>query len=1203
MEFLTIEKQPIPKDNVLKIPNIEVVLIDRLSNENNEKLKDFLDHIWNRQTKNKKDIEQEKIYTIENATKTNIQIKLIQYTKEELKQFYDKHVMGKFNLNVDVEINTENINIDEKIEKIKKIEKSKRKRKTIENGVANELLLEQEELLDQYSYYIDDNSISFDLTKTYILNNKKSFLNNIKKKLMGLDVLLDEDVEEQTVGGIKKYKPFIHQLIVKQYLNSFSPYRGLLLYHGLGSGKTCTSIGIIESMKLNKEHIFILTPASLKQNYMTQMKFCGNQLFKQDNYWVFVEFPKDNTKQSFINRVHELTHLPINYLKTKTGVFLVDKQRPNESNYYDLSNKDKETIDEQIDLMIQHKFVYISYNGITDKIWKERYSKNDTVNPFHNSTIIIDEGHNFVSRIVNKINSQKTSVSTKMYENIMGAENCNVAVLSGTPLINYPCELGVLFNLIGGYNITYEFKINHVTGKFLSQKRLNEILREENKSIDLIEYNSNESLLRITQNPYGFVTQNDHTIKYDDNIGEITSVDFIEKTIKILKNHKYKLSEPKVFKYKKFPDNDQEFNKYFVGNKNNFIKKSYFQSKIVGMASYLGDKRSLMPDVIVPPNAEETKEDIFIENIQMNDFVLQKYSEERKKELEMDKRGKKMGIAQGDKKGQNKEMFSSSYRIFSRSACNFVFPDDIIRPMPHGNYTKMTEDELENLSDKEKLTHNDGLYDDADINSKIRETRNGDFVTLRNEKKSRTFLENKQASQENLEAENQEFKRQMSRQITYAQKIEDTLNLFEENAPKYFESSLPKYVTSMPANKESLLSEESKNNLMKLSPKIHKILENLMNEENIGLHLLYSNFRQLGGIGILIKILDYYGFTRLKIRKDPLNPLEWELDINHPYYTMEHFKPERKFYALYTGKESAEEKEIIRNIFNSDLNKIKSSRLKEQISVVFGNERTRDTNNINQYGNLIKLLIISASGAEGIDLKNVRFVHIMEPYWHPVRISQVIGRARRINSHISLPKEFQNVKVFMYLLSYDKSKQSLEKIENSFAHLRLNDKDERDNLVSTDERLYQIMLRKKKLMEEFLTGIKEASIDCIVNYEDKSKCLHFPSSKSGNKKYISKVNYKDNKYDTFEGTKQKQAENMNENNEIEEDDEEIRKKEKKIVRKQLLSKEDKTKTKLYAVNISSEPKIAYDYEAYMNYKQLYMEGYVRRDKDGNLYVE
>ena len=115
----------------------------------------------------------------------------------------------------------------------------------------------------------------------------------------------------------------------------------------------------------------------------------------------------------------------------------------------------------------------------------------------------------------------------------MSAENCNVVVLSGTPLINYPCELGVLFNLIGGYNITYEFKINHVNGKFLSQKKISEILRQDNQSIDLIEYNSNENLLRITQNPFGFITKNDFTIEYDDNIGRLTSNEFIEKTIKI----------------------------------------------------------------------------------------------------------------------------------------------------------------------------------------------------------------------------------------------------------------------------------------------------------------------------------------------------------------------------------------------------------------------------------------------------------------------------------------------------------------------------------------------------------------------------------------------------------------------------------------------------------------------------------------------
>ena len=41
-------------------------------------------------------------------------------------------------------------------------------------------------------------------------------------------------------------------------------------------------------------------------------------------------------------------------------------------------------------------------------------------------------------------------------------------------------------------------------------------------------------------------------------------------------------------------------------------------------------------------------------------------------------------------------------------------------------------------------------------------------------------------------------------------------------------------------------------------------------------------------------------------------------------------------------------------------------------------------------------------------------VHIMEQYWNNVRISQVIGRARRIKSHIYLPEEQRNVSVFNY---------------------------------------------------------------------------------------------------------------------------------------------------------------------------------------------
>ena len=45
-------------------------------------------------------------------------------------------------------------------------------------------------------------------------------------------------------------------------------------------------------------------------------------------------------------------------------------------------------------------------------------------------------------------------------------------------------------------------------------------------------------------------------------------------------------------------------------------------------------------------------------------------------------------------------------------------------------------------------------------------------------------------------------------------------------------------------------------------------------------------------------------------------------------------------------------------------------------------------------GEIIKVFMITASGAEGINLKNTRFVRT-EPYWHPVRQDQVIGRARK----------------------------------------------------------------------------------------------------------------------------------------------------------------------------------------------------------------
>ena len=66
-------------------------------------------------------------------------------------------------------------------------------------------------------------------------------------------------------------------------------------------------------------------------------------------------------------------------------------------------------------------------------------------------------------------------------------------------------------------------------------------------------------------------------------------------------------------------------------------------------------------------------------------------------------------------------------------------------------------------------------------------------------------------------------------------------------------------------------------------------------------------------------------------------------------------------------------------------------------------------------GDIIKVITTTKKGAEGISIYNIRQVHIIEPYWNPVRLEQVKGRAIRTGSHLSLPLEDRNVELYLYL--------------------------------------------------------------------------------------------------------------------------------------------------------------------------------------------
>lgn len=104
------------------------------------------------------------------------------------------------------------------------------------------------------------------------------------------------------------------------------------------------------------------------------------------------------------------------------------------------------------------------------------------------------------------------------------------------------------------------------------------------------------------------------------------------------------------------------------------------------------------------------------------------------------------------------------------------------------------------------------------------------------------------------------------------------------------------------------------------------------------------------------------------------------------------------------------------------------------------------------------VLLLSASGSEGLDLKGGRSVQIIEPHWHSSRINQVIGRVVRHKSHEHLPEDQRNVRVINYHSTLPKTK--LQELLNKPAD------------TGTDEYLSNMSNTKDQLNNQFLERLR-----------------------------------------------------------------------------------------------------------------------------------
>jgi hypothetical protein len=847
----------------------------------------------------------------------------------------------------------------------------------------------------------------------FYLNNRKKFMQSINNLFYNYRERLDSEAQDISCDKKKgDFRLMAHQQIIKDYMNVRTPYRGLLLYHGLGSGKSCASINIAEGIKHDKR-VVVMTPASLRRNYVEELKFCGDKLYKKNQYWSFVSIIKKNgdLNTSLIQALSTALSITTAFVRKHRGAWLMNGTKKR-SNYSNLSAAEKQVLDAQLNEMIMSKYRFISYNGLRARHLEE-LTDNYTVNMFDNKVVIIDEAHNLVSRIVNKLD-YPNSLSMRLYDMLMDAQNTRIILLTGTPVINYPNELGILFNILRGYIKTWYIPVITTTDRRVNQSTIERALAPL-KLVDYVKYNISSKTLEITRNPYGFktVAQRDTNARNPDNfVGvkrsndarySITDAEFQQQILQKLKTAgiEANIHGIHVEKHKALPDTLDDFNDKFINLANADMKNvNMFKRRILGLASYFKSAQ----EQLMPSFNEET--DYHIVKIPMSDYQFGKYEEARVDERNLEKKGKKK---KKRKKGGD-ELYKdsvSTYKIFSRAFCNFVFPPNIPRPMPTTGSDIGTA--IEHALDI-------AVLDAQPITARVSE--DGSQYTV--------------DDTEQLARASDAMK-----DTTYEERIMTAMRELRSGSAEF-------------------LSPEG---LQTYSPKFAHILNNIQAAEHPGSHLLYSQFRTIEGIGVMKLVLEANGFAQFKIRN--VNDT-WQLDISEE----DRHKP---MFVLYTGTETPEEKEIYRNVFNSTWQYIPTNLVEE----------LREMGENNHMGEIIKLMMITASGAEGITFLNVRYVHITEPYWHNVRTEQVIGRARRICSHKDLPQELRTVEVFMYLMELTEDQLA----GDTSIELKKNDVSKIDGKtpVTTDETLYEISTMKAEISKQLLQAVKESSMDCAIH--------------------------------------------------------------------------------------------------------------------------
>lgn len=272
--------------------------------------------------------------------------------------------------------------------------------------------------------HLDDPNFNIKIT------SKKEFYDTQTEKFSRKQI---NNIEKETnliCDPNREFELRPHQMFVRNFLSFQTPYNSLLLFHGLGTGKTCSSISVCEEMRKynkqlgNNKKIIIVASPTVQENYRLQL-FDARKLKNINGIW---------------------------NLKSCTGNKLI-----NEINPMQMKGLSREKIIQQINKIINQSYMFLGYTGFANYIGniirKNQPRDNDSMKKrrnkikairreFSDRLIVIDEVHNI--RTVEGLKG----TSEKFLELVTYSQNIKLLLLTATPMFNDHREIIWLTNLM-----------------------------------------------------------------------------------------------------------------------------------------------------------------------------------------------------------------------------------------------------------------------------------------------------------------------------------------------------------------------------------------------------------------------------------------------------------------------------------------------------------------------------------------------------------------------------------------------------------------------------------------------------------------------------------------------------------------------------------------------------------------------------------